>query len=174
MAEPTQDDGAPPAATSTTPPPPPPRRLSRRVRVAIVVGALFVAWTAFGFLIAPGILRGVIVEQASVALKREATVAKVRVNPLALSLTIDGFRVKHRDGTPFLGWDSLYVRLAPLRLLVGDVGFAQIRLVRPSVAVGLAANGSLTFQDLLGGEEKAAEAPPPKAEAGGVTIAIGR
>jgi hypothetical protein len=143
------------------------------VKVAIAIGGLFVAWTAFGFLIAPGIVRGVIVEQASAALKREVTVARVRVNPLALSLTVDGFQVKHRDGTPFLGWDSLYVRLAPLRLLVGDVGFAQIRWVRPSVAVGLAADGSLTFQDLLGGEEKA-EGSPPKAESGGVTIAIGR
>src|SRR5512133_2510294 len=111
MTEPTQnavDAAAPPNS-------PAPRRLGRRAKIAIALGGLFVAWTAFGFLIAPGIVRGVIVEQASAALKREVAVAKVRVNPLALSLTVDGFQVRHRDGAHFLGWDSLYVRLAPLR-----------------------------------------------------------
>ena len=155
-------------------PAPPSRR--RLVRAAAVAGGLLVAYTAFGFLAAPAIVRRVLLREASAALHRDVSVAKVRVNPLALSVTVEGLAVRHRDGAPFLGWESLYVRLAPLRLLAGDVGLAEIRLVRPSVDVGLAADGTLTFQDLLADEAPAA-APagaPPAKEEDGVTVSIAR
>jgi hypothetical protein len=144
---------------------PEPRRLTvrqrRAVRAGVVVGALLVAYSAFGFLVAPRILRNLIVEKASAALHRDVSVAKVRVNPLALSVTVEGLAVKHRDGHPFVGWQSLYVRVAPLRLLAGDIGVAEIRLVQPAVYVGLAADGALSFQDLLAPEAPAGGAPPP-------------
>jgi hypothetical protein len=81
-----------------------------------------VVYTALGFLAAPPLLRSLLVKEASAALHRDVAIAKVRVNPLALSVTIDGLAVAHRDGAPFLGWDSLYLRLAPLRLFTGDIG----------------------------------------------------
>jgi hypothetical protein len=159
---------------------PTPVRNRRRllVRAAAIVGGIFVAWSAFGFLVAPTLLRNVLVKQASAALKRDASVAKVRVNPLALSVTIEGFAVKHRNGSPFLGWDSLYVRLSPWRMLRGDLGLAEIRLVRPAVAAGLDRAGALTFQDLL--EPDASQpatpstAPAPEAKGDGIGISIGR
>jgi uncharacterized protein involved in outer membrane biogenesis len=149
-----------------------PRR-RRAIRIAAVAAGLLVAYSAFGFLVAPSILRRVLVKEASAALRREVTVAKLRVNPLALSVTIEGLSVRHRDGTPFVGWDSLYVRLAPVRLVAGDVGLAEIRLVRPSLHVGLVADGALTFQDLLAAEAPPAATPPAKKEEGRA-ISIGR
>jgi uncharacterized protein involved in outer membrane biogenesis len=101
-----------------------------------------VVYTALGFLAAPPLLRSLLVKEASAALHRDVAIAKVRVNPLALSVTIDGLAVAHRDGAPFLGWDSLYLRLAPLRLFTGDIGLAEIRLVRPSLHFGLGADGA--------------------------------
>ncbi len=148
-----------------TDPAPIPLRKRRAIRIAAWGGGLLALYCALGFLAAPPILRGVIEKQASAALHREVAIAKVRVNPLALSVTIEGLAVKHQDGAPFLEWESLYVRLAPLRLLAGDLGLGEIRLVRPSLHVGLAADGALTFQDLLGGDAPAgAAAPPAKAQ----------
>jgi hypothetical protein len=115
----------------------------------------------------------VLVKEASEALHHDVAVAKVRVNPLALSLTVEGLAVRHRDGAPFVGWDSLYVRLAPLRLLAGDVGLAEVRLVRPSLDVGLAADGALSFQDLLPPEGQPAAAPVAE-KGGGLGLSIGR
>src|SRR5690242_18741867 len=129
------------------------RRLLRAAQIALGIS---LAYVAFGFLAAPPLLRRVLVEQGSAALHRDVSIARVRVNPLALSVTVEGLAVRHRGGAPFVGWDSLYVRLAPLRLFSGDLGLAEITLVRPSVHVGLSADGTLSFQDLLG-----AEAPPP-------------
>jgi len=149
-------------------------RRRRLLRLAAFAGGLLVAYTILGFLAAPAILRSVLVKQASGALHREVTVAKVRVNPLALSVTVEGLSVRHRDGAPFVGWDSLYVRLAPLRLLVGDVGLAEIRLVRPSVHVGLGPDGALTFQDLLTPEHPPAGSEQPAKKSGGLGVSIGR
>ncbi|HSN14625.1 MAG TPA: DUF748 domain-containing protein, partial [Anaeromyxobacteraceae bacterium] len=169
-----QPDAAPSSA-------PAPVRGRRRllVRAAAIVGGIFVAWTAFGFLVAPTLLRNALVKQASAALKRDASVAKVRVNPLVLSVTIEGFSVRHRSGAPFLGWDSLYVRLSPWRMLRGDLGFAEIRLVRPALAAGLDPAGALTFQDLLEPEASSpaaspAPTPAPAAKEDGIGISIGR
>ena len=149
-----------------------PRR-RRLLRAAAIAGGILVAYSAFGFLVAPSIVRSVLVKQASAALHRDVGLTKVRVNPLALSVTIEGLEVKHRDGAPFAGWASLYVRLAPLRIFVGDVGLAQIRLVRPFLHVGLDADGALTFQDLLGPDETPALGAPP-AKKGGFGLFIGR
>ncbi|WP_242392514.1 DUF748 domain-containing protein [Anaeromyxobacter oryzisoli] len=158
------------------PTPASPRR-RRLLRASAVLGALLVAYTAFGFLAGPAILRRVIVKEASAALHREVSIAKVRVNPLALSVLVEGLAVKHRDGAPFLGFESLFVRLAPLRLLAGEVGLAEIRLVRPAVDVGLRADGTLSFQDLLGDEKPAGGAPARPGESkkeGGLGVSIGR
>jgi hypothetical protein len=149
-------------------------RWRRLLRAAAIVGAIFVAYSAFGFLAAPAIVRSVLVSKASAALHRTVSVSKVRVNPLALSVTIEGLAVQHGDGSPFVAWESLYVRLAPLRLLSGDLGLGEIRLVRPSLHVGLAADGALTFQDLLAKEEAPAAPEPPKKEGGGLGLSIGR
>jgi len=149
-------------------------RKRRLLRAAAVAGGLLVAYAAFGFLAAPSIVRRALVKQASGALHRDVGVAKVRVNPFVLSVTIDGLEVKHRDGAPFGGWESLYVRLAPLRLFAGDLGLAEIRLVRPSLHVGLAADGALTFQDVLEREEEPTAAAPPPEKEGGLGLSIGR
>lgn len=150
-----------------------PRRRRLR-RIAAVVGGLLVLYTALGFLAAPPILRRVLVKEASEALHRDVAVAKVRVNPLVLSIAVDGLAVRHRDGAPFVGWDSLYLRLAPLRLLAGDIGLAEVRLVRATVHVGLDADGAPTFQDLLPPEEQPQAAAPAPKKAGGLGLSIGR
>lgn len=152
----------------------PSRRWPRRAAIA---AALVAAYAALGFLVAPRALHRVLVERASSALKRDVAIAKVRVNPFALSVTVEGLAVKHRTGAPFVTWDSLYVRVAPLRLLAGDVGLAEIRLVRPALHVGLGPDGALTFQDLLVPAPTPAESrakPDAAKDGGGPTIAIGR
>src|SRR6185369_3923684 len=140
-----------------TPAPPRPRLL----RVAAALAGVFAAYTAFGFLGAPPLLRAQIVKRAAVALHRDVAIAKVRVNPLALSVAIEGLQVKGRAGEPFVGWDALYIRVAPLRLLGGELALSEIRLAGLSAHVGLDAAGALSFQDLLGADEKTAPAAAP-------------
>jgi uncharacterized protein involved in outer membrane biogenesis len=149
------------------------RRWLRRGAIAASVVA---GYAVLGFLVAPPILRRTLVERASAALHREVSVARVRLNPFALSVTVEGLTVVHPGGVPFVAWDSLYVRLAPLRLVRGELGVAEIRLVRPAVHVALDAGGRLAFQDLLEPGAPSPVAPPPAAggAAGGVAVFLGR
>ncbi len=153
-------------------------RVRRLLRIGTWLAGIFVAYTAFGFLAAPAILEGQLRKRASEALHRPVTIERVRVNPLVLSVTIAGLSVTDPDGEPFVAWESLYVRLAPLRIFVGELGVAEIQLVRPAVRAGLLADGSLSFQDLLDSPTPAS--PPsaaPAAEAkkdGGLSLFIGR
>jgi hypothetical protein len=156
---------------------PPARRWLRRGGIAAGVVA---GYAILGFLVAPPILRSTLVERASAALRREVTVAKVKVNPFALSVTVEGLAVTHRGGAPFVAWDSLYVRLAPLRLLRGELGVAEIHLVRPALHVGLDAEGRLAFQDLLDPAPAGAPAvgpaaaPAPAKASEGVAVFLGK
>src|SRR5262245_10539933 len=71
--------------------------------------ALLVVYGLFGFLVLPEILRGQIVSGIRQNLKRDARLAKVRVNPFMLSLTLEGFQLADSDATPFVQIDRLFV-----------------------------------------------------------------
>src|SRR5690349_14378409 len=80
----------------------------RRRRLVFWAVGLVLFYTAFGFLILPLIVRSVAVKQLSRQLRREVSIAKVKVNPYALSATIDGFLIKDKDGEPFVSWNHVY------------------------------------------------------------------
>ena len=103
----------------------------------LVAFAVLVAYAAFGFLLAPRLLRNAIQEKGTAALHRQVTVAEVKVNPFTLAITVRGLEVKDLDAPRLAGWESLYVRLAPWKLLRRAVGVAEIHLVRPFGRVAL-------------------------------------
>lgn len=163
---------AEPAAPQPTSPPPtsptdPRARLlafvRRRHRLLIILGALLVLYTVFGFLVLPWILRRQLEKRLTAALHRETTIARVRTNPYALSVTIDGLRVKAADGGAFLAWDRLYVNLGAWRIVKREVSLDEVQLVRFHARVDMDAQGRLNFQDLID-ENASPEPAPPAAE----------
>ncbi len=161
------------SAPEATPPPPPPDRrtrllalLHRRRRLLIVLGALIVLYTVFGFLVLPVIVRRQLETRLTAALHRETTVTRVRTNPYALSVTIDGMLVKAKDGTPFVSWDRLYVNLALWRIVRRELALEEVQLVRFHAHVTMGPGGRLNFQDLVdesAAPEPATPEPPRKA-----------
>ncbi len=170
-AEPTASDGD--ASSAPTAPPSPRRSRVNRLRWLVVAAAVLAVYAALGFLLAPRLLRNAIQEKGTAALHRQVTVTDVKVNPFTLALTIRGLEVKDLDAQRLAGWESLYVRLAPWKVLRRAVGVAEIHLVRPFGRVALDAAGKLNVQDLLAGDEKAAPAPP-EARGSSLTVALDR
>jgi uncharacterized protein DUF748 len=134
-------------------------RVRRRRRLLIVLASLLVLYTVFGFLILPLIVRRQLEKRLTAALHRETTVARVRTNPYALSVTIDGLLVKAADGSPFLSWDRLYVNLGAWRIIRREVSLDEIYLLRFHARVALDRKGNLNFQDLL--DESSSSEPGP-------------
>ncbi|HVZ72653.1 MAG TPA: DUF748 domain-containing protein [Polyangia bacterium] len=84
------------------------RRWPRRLAIA---GGVTIALVAIlGFFVVPPIARSQAEKQLSQLLGRKVSVARVRVNPFALSLAVEGLQIYEPDGTtPFVGFSRLYV-----------------------------------------------------------------
>ena len=137
-----------------------PRRRLRRIGVTLAILVAF--YTLIGFFGLPAILKSVIASQASKALGRAVSIERVRVNPYALSVTINGLEVREPDGKDkFLSVGEIYVhanvasifRLAPI--------LSEIRVESPYVHIARLDGARFNFSDLIkpGAPEKAPSKP---------------
>jgi Domain of Unknown Function (DUF748) len=134
----------------------------RQRRWLAIAGALVVLFTASGFLIAPPILKAQLVKRLSAELGRDVAIGRVRLNPYALSLTLEGLAIKDRDGGPFVGWKQVYVNFDSASLFARQWRFQEITASEPSLRVIVNKDGSFNFSDLL-----AKFASPAASPAGG-------
>ena len=167
---PARPDAEPPSPTSAPPPSPrshtPRERLldfaRRRRRWLIALGVLLVLYTVFGFFILPIIVKRQLESRASEALHRQVTVQRVRTNPWALTVTIDGLAVQERDGGPFLSWERLYLNLKLWPVIRRELDLEEVQLVRFRARVALDKKGDLNFQDIL--DQQSSDASKDKPE----------
>ena len=91
------------------------RATRARVRRWFTVAAIvLILYTVVGFFVVPPIARAQLQKRLSAELGRRVSVEKVRVNPFALSVTLEKFSILESDNTaPFLGWRRLYVNVDP-------------------------------------------------------------
>lgn len=139
-------------------------RLRRRLWIAAIVVVLF---TVTGFFIAPPIIKSQLEKRASEALGRKVTVGKVRVNPYAVSLTLENLDVRLKEGEgSFLGWSRLYVNLDPLASIFGAWTIGAVELDGFHMTAVLKKDGAFNFADILERLNAAAPASsaatPPK------------
>ncbi|HNC24576.1 MAG TPA: DUF748 domain-containing protein [Opitutaceae bacterium] len=135
-------------------------RVRRRFVVALSAILLF---TVVGFFVLPPIIRSQAEKRLTVLLGRQVTIGKVRLNPYALSLTVENFdiRLKTGDGS-FMGWNRLYVNFDALSSLWGEWVVSDVELDGFHVGVVILQDGSLNFADLIERvTAKPANAPPP-------------
>lgn len=124
----------------------------RKKRVWIPL-TIYIAYSLFGFFVLPGILRSQIVDGIRKNFGREARLAKVRFNPLILSLSLEGFELFDHDGTSFVAFDRLYLDLRLSSLFRWALTFREFRLDGPRVQVRLLSDGKLNFDDMVPKEE---------------------
>jgi uncharacterized protein involved in outer membrane biogenesis len=107
-----------------------PRRVLAGVALALVAAALL------GVVVAPPVIRRVTETRLGAWLGRRVSVARVRVDPLALVLTIEGVRVYERDGrTPFVGFSRLRVDVEARSLWRRGLVVRELRLEAPRARV---------------------------------------
>ncbi|HEY9250280.1 MAG TPA: DUF748 domain-containing protein, partial [Rariglobus sp.] len=124
----------------------------RRRRRWLVAGGVVAGLLLFGFFGLPPIIKAQAVKHLSAALHRDVAIEKIRLNPLVLSITIEGLEIKDRDGGPFTGWKRLHVNFDSFSLFTGEWRFQEITLDGFSQRVAIAKDGAFNFADLI---------PPP-------------
>lgn len=140
-------------------PPRPKGKWERRARWAI---GLFLAYTIFGFLILPLIVKAVAVRKLSSELHREVSIDKLRMNPFVLSASIKGLLIKDPDGQPLVSWDEVFANFQLASFFGKPWVFKEVRTVNPSVRVQMNKDYSLNFSDLIEESKKKSSGAPSK------------
>ena len=125
-------------------------KISRRKKVAIIAALILIVFYAIsGFLIAPPIVKSIMISQIDEQIGREASIEQIRVNPFVLSATIRGFELKEPDGERFVGFEELYVNFQLSSIFRWAFTFKDIHLVAPDGQIKVLPDGSLNFSDII-------------------------
>lgn len=150
------------------------RRKKHPWRNGLLIAAVAapVLYALVGFLVIPPIVKSRAERQLSATLNRPAHIAKVRLNPFTLALTVEGFEVRERDGPEtFLGWERLFVNFEASSLWSDEWRFATIELDVPRGRVVAGQDGTLNFSDLLESGGPAPDTPTGPTETAGASAA---
>ena len=145
----------------------------RQKRACIIIASLVFFYLLFGFLGAPLILRGVLEKDVARAIGRDVSVARVRVNPLTLSVTLGGLKAREAGDGPFVQVEEAYANLQLISVFKRALVFKTIRLVTPDIHLERTGDTTFNFSDI---GQNAADAPPEDNEttdAGGIAFVIG-
>ncbi|MFT3780711.1 MAG: DUF748 domain-containing protein [Nibricoccus sp.] len=126
-------------------------KLSRRSRGWLVaLAALLGLYAVVGFFVLPPIVKAQAEKRLSAELGRTVHLGKVRMNPFALSVTLENFDILEKDARGSLvGWKRLYVNVSALASLTGDWVVGDIELDGFHAAVAINADNTFNFSDLL-------------------------
>jgi hypothetical protein len=101
----------------------------RRGLIALIVVAVY---GAAGFFLAPWLIERTLIGTLSERLALDTEVARVRLNPFALSLTVDDLAVTETDGQPLIAFEQFYVNFQLASLIRWAWSFDEIHLTRPA------------------------------------------
>jgi hypothetical protein len=112
--------------------------------------ALVAGFTLTGFWVLPPIVKTQLERRLSAELGRPVTVGRVRINPYALSLTVEDFTVREPGGeADFIAWRRLYVRFGAWASLRGEWVLSAVALDGFKARAVVNRDQSLNFSDLL-------------------------
>ena len=137
-------------------------------RSAIV--AAIVLYALVGFLVVPWIVKSLIEKKSVELIKRQATVEKVRCNPFALSLTIEGFSIPDRPGSVLLSWDRVYANAQVSSLFRWAATLKELTVENPYVALRRFEDGAVNVLEVM--EDLPEPEPKPPEDEGGLPRAL--
>jgi uncharacterized protein involved in outer membrane biogenesis len=136
------------------------KRVSRVRRWLTVAVVLVVLYTIIGFFVVPPIAKSQMQKRLSAELSRRVTVEKIRVNPYALSVTLEKFAILEKDNAAtFVGWRKLYVNADALASIWREWAVSEIVLEGFESRVAINPDQSLNFSDILAKVAAAASKP---------------
>ncbi len=126
---------------------------------------ILAAYTLLGFLVLPFTVKLIAVRQLAEALGRPVSIQSVRLNPYALSLTVEKLTIRERQGqADFVAFNKLYANLSSSSILKLAPVIEELKLDGPYVRVMRTGANTFNFSDIISpGETETKPAPPPQA-----------
>jgi hypothetical protein len=136
-------------------------------RRALIGACLLLLYALVGFLLLPAIARPRIEAFAGGWLGRRVTLDRLRINPFAISTSLEGLSITDHDGAPLVRWDRLSINFDPvLSILKREWVFKDVRLIGAAARLAMTENGTLNIDDITAKLSAAPEGgqptgPPP-------------
>ena len=96
---------------------------------------LLASYALFGFVVAPLIVRSVIVSQVHSLLGLEATLEDVDINPFALTVRLEKFSLADPKGAPLIAFDEVDINAQLSSIVNRALTLSEFRIVHPFVRV---------------------------------------
>ena len=144
-------------------------------RIAMWIAAAVAAIAVIGFLALPPLLRPWLERTLSRALERQVTIERLRLNPFALSVTLEGLSIAERgSGPPAFTLAELYANAEAQSLLRWAPVISELTITRPTLHVVRNADRSYNFSDLIDRALAGASGPPPGFSISNIRVIDGR
>jgi outer membrane protein OmpA-like peptidoglycan-associated protein len=117
--------------------------------LGLFVIGLFLAYVIVGFWVVPPLLKPKLENELSRQIGRNVSIGDIRLNPLALSSTINKLIVYEINGEPFAGFEELFIDAQLSSLVKWAVTLKEIRLLAPFGGLKLLPDKKLNIDDIL-------------------------
>jgi len=148
--------------------------LSPRLRIiGITALVLVVIYLLFGFFAAPRIIRSQLLNALREHVNAEPSIARVRMNPIKLTLSLEGFALRDEAGQTAVAFDRLFLGFDPLSPFRRAWTLRELTMDKPAITVVVLEDRTLRLRKLLKPHPPAAaKAPADSAEANPPPIMI--
>jgi uncharacterized protein involved in outer membrane biogenesis len=117
-------------------------------------------YTILGFFIIPYVFKVMAEKKLASSLHRKVTIQKININPYTLSLTINGFAIKDRNGSDkFLNFDRLYINFQSLSALKGSIIIKEFAIENPYFHIIRNKDNNYNFSDLINDNNSSSKKP---------------
>ena len=140
-------------------------RLGRFKKPFLWVVIIMAAYTLLGFLILPFTIKLIAVKKLSETLGRLVSIQSVRLNPYALSLTVEKLTIQEQQGqADFVAFNKLYANLSTSSIFKLAPVVEELQLDGPYVRVVRTGDNTFNFTDIITPQGPETEpAQPPEA-----------
>jgi uncharacterized protein involved in outer membrane biogenesis len=131
----------------------------RRQKIGFWLATLVLCYALTGFLVAPPILKAVLKNKLPELLQRSVAIETIRLNPFALSATVEGFKLADQEGGTFVAFERFYVNLELLSVFKQALIVQSLTLEKPTIDFSRIDAATFSFSDLLVAPEPTEPAP---------------
>lgn len=115
----------------------------------------FILYTLLGFLVAPLVLKTILVDKLSQSFQQAVSIEKLRMNPYVLSVSIENFTIKENQGTEkFASCGKFYVNLQSKSLFKKALIFKKLLIEEPFIHIKRDQKGTVNLLSLISAIEK--------------------
>ncbi|WP_303759996.1 DUF748 domain-containing protein [Alcanivorax jadensis] len=147
---------------------------SWKMKTLIILASLYLLYVLLGFFLAPGLVRDNARQALADLTGRQVIIDEVKINPLVLSATVNGFSIQDDQTEVLLGFNQLYVNFQLSSLFRWSWHFDEVMLDALTVRAQRNPGNAFSFDDVLAHiQEQLAktpeeEAPEPEQEEPGL------